>query len=239
MEPRIIIDDHSGYHNKSDYTARLKTAKTYEDQSTILILPTRGTIAARVYQNHLGMLTPMNQKFMRMLMIGLEVGEAYSQAIDAILANPELSSWKYVLTLEEDNTVPPDGLIKLLADIKDFDALGALYWTKGEGGQPMCYGKPGEMNFIPQIPAPDSITRCNGLGMGFTLFKMSFLKKMKKTYPNEPLFQTKQVYTPGQGAQCFTQDLHFFNNALKIGAKVGCSSKVCVGHYDIGEDKIW
>ena len=35
----------------------------------------------------------------------------------------------------------------------------------------MCYGNPAEMplNFVPQIPQPDQITPCNGLGMGFTL----------------------------------------------------------------------
>lgn len=239
MEPKILIQDYEGVHNHSDYTSRLKTAKSYEDQSTVCIIPTRGVISARVVQNWLGMMTPMNQKFTRIFLIGMEVGAAYTQAIDLILSNPELSTWKYVLTLEEDNTIPPDGLLKLLEDIKEWDALGALYWTKGEAGQPMCYGVPGQLNFIPQIPDIDTVTRCNGLGMGFTLFKMEFLKRMKEKFPTGPLFETKQVYEPGKGVSAFTQDLKFFNDAMQIGAKVACSSKVKVGHYDINEDKIW
>jgi hypothetical protein len=238
-QPQIVIQDFEGIHNKSDYITRLEKARSYEDLSTICIIPTRGVIPAKVVQNWLTMMTPMNQKFTRIFMIGMEVGAAYSSAIDMILAHPELSKWRYVVTLEEDNTIPPDALLKLLEDGEQWDALGALYWTKGEAGQPMCYGKHGSLDFVPQIPQPDTVTQCNGLGMGFTLFKMEFLRKMKEKFPDKPLFETRQVYQPGQGAQAFTQDLYFFHNALSIGAKVGCSSKVKVGHYDINSDIVW
>lgn len=237
-KPQIVVEDYQGLHNRSDWVTRLEKLKSYEDQSTVCIIPTRGSIPAKVVQCWLGLLTPMNQRFVRMFAIGMEVGEAYSTMIDGILENPELSTWKYVLTLEEDNMPPPDGLIELLQDIGDYDALGALYWTKGEDGQPMCYGRHGSLDFIPQIPEPNSITRCNGLGMGFSLFKMDFLKRMKAAYPDKPLFETRQVYENG-GISCFTQDLWFFNNALKIGAKIGCSSKVLVGHYSPADDRIW
>ena len=45
-----------------------------------------------------------------MFAVGMEVGEAYSQAIEAILAHPDLSKFKYILTMEHDNIPPPDGL---------------------------------------------------------------------------------------------------------------------------------
>jgi hypothetical protein len=169
-------------------------------------------------------------------MFGMEVGEAYNHAIEAIMASDELSKWKYVLTLEEDNMPPPDGLLKLIESIDKFDAVGGLYWTKGPGGQPMCYGQPGAMpkNFIPFMPAPNAVTPCNGLGMGFTLFRMDLFRKVEK-----PWFKTVQEYTPGQGSQGFTQDLFFFDKAAKCGARFACDSRVPVGHYELAGDQVW
>lgn len=247
MNPQIIIDSYSGGHHNEDLQGsidRLVKAGTYKDLSTICIIPTRGVVPARVVQNWWGLMAPMNQKFIRMFMIGMEVGVAYSTAIEQILANPDLSQWKYILTLEEDNIIPPDGLLKLIESIegqvdgKKYDAVGALYWTKGPEGQPMCYGNPEVMprNFIPQLPKLETVTPCNGLGMGFTLFRMDMFKddKIKR-----PLFQTKQEYNPGAGAQCFTQDLDFFHKVAELGYKVGCDSRVKVGHYDLASDIVW
>ena len=241
MQPQIVMSDSKGIHNNSDYNNRLQKSQLYKDQSTIMVLPTRGVIAAKVYQNHLGMMTPMNQKFTRVVMIGMEVGEAYESVVNMILSNPELSKWKYMLTVEEDNMIPPDGLLKLIESIGDYDAVGGLYWTKGEGGQPMCYGNPMEVpiNFIPQMPQPDTLTPCNGLGMGFTLFKISSLKKMKEKLGDAPLFKTLQIYEPGKGSQAFTQDLYHYNKGKELGFKYACDSRVTVGHYDINTDIIW
>lgn len=235
-EPKIIVEDWQGRHNASDYAKRLEDSKSYRDLSTICIVPTRGTISAQIVQNWMGMMTPMNQKFMRVFMIGMEVGAAYEAAIDMILANPELSKWKYALTLEEDNAVPPDGLLKLYEAIDMYDAIGGLYWTKGPAGQPMCYGHPNDfpINFIPQVPAPESVTQCNGLGMGFTLFKIDMFKKMKK-----PWFKTMQSYEPGIGVKAYTQDLYFFEQATKAGFKFACDSRVKIGHWDAQNQVMW
>jgi hypothetical protein len=183
------------------------------------------------------MMTPMNGKFFRIVQSGKEVGIAYSEAIEMILANPELSKWKYILTLEEDNIVPVDGLLKLIeaieggVDGKKYDAVGGLYYTKGYGGMPMIYGKPSEMprNFIPQLPIPEAIVPCNGLGMGFTLFRTEMFKDERI---KRPLFQTVQSYTPGVGASAFTQDLEFFHKACDYGYKFACDCRTLVGHYD-------
>lgn len=240
MKPQIIIDpSHAGYHNSNPETqARLKQAKGYKDLSTICIIPTRGVIPAKIVQSWWGLMSPMNQKFTRMFMLGMEVGEAYQQAIEQILAHPDLSNWKYILTLEEDNAVPPDGLIKLLENMDKYDAIGGLYYTKGIGGQPMCYGQPNVMprNFIPFPPVPNTLTECNGLGMGFTLFRLEMFKDPKLT---KPWFKTEQKYTPGVGSSAFTQDLYFFNKARELGYRFACDSRVLVGHYDYENDFMW
>lgn len=238
MEPQIVIQDVEGLHNTSDYRRRLREAKTYQDLSTIQVVATRGVISAKVVQSWQNLMTPMNQKFMRMYIIGYEVGEAYNQAINSILSHPDLSNWQYILTLEEDNMPPPDGMLKLYEGMDDFDVVGGLYWTKGEGGQPMIYGDPYAIpeNFIPQMPRENTIQHCAGLGMGFNLFKMSIFKDDRVP---KPWFKTLQTYTPGVGAAAMTQDLYFFQNIKKLGYKVACHTGCKVGHYDIQNDIVW
>ena len=239
-KPTILVPDSAGIHNASDYAARLEKEKTYRDLSTIIVCPTRGVISARIVQNWQGLIRPMNQKVVGpIFMEQMEVGEAYNQVIKMILENEELSKFKFILTLEEDNAPPADGLIKLYESIDDYDAIGGLYWTKGEAGQPMCYGNPQVMplNFIPQVPAPDTITPCNGLGMGFTLFRTEMFRDERFTYGE--WFKTKQEVVPGVGAQVYTQDLWFFQHAREFGYKFACDSRVKVGHYDAATQIMW
>lgn len=239
-KPQILVPDNVGIHNASDYTERLQKEKTYRDLSTIIVCPTRGMIPARIVQSWQGMIRPMNQKVIGPLfMEGMEVGEAYNQVIKMILENSDLSKFKFILTLEEDNAPPPDGLMKLYESIDDYDAVGGLYWTKGEGGQPMCYGDPSVMplNFIPQIPPPNTITPCNGLGMGFTLLRTEMLRDTRFDYGN--WFKTIQGVMPGGGVQMMTQDLWFFQKARELGYKFACDARVRVGHYDAANQIMW
>lgn len=239
-KPQILVPDNAGIHNASDYSSRLEKEKSYRDLSTIIVCPTRGMISARIVQAWQGIIRPMNQKIVGPLfMEGMEVGEAYNEVIKMILDNPELQTFKFILTLEEDNAPPPDGLLKLYESIDDYDVVGGLYWTKGEGGQPMCYGDPNIMplTFIPQVPKPDDVTPCNGLGMGFTLFRLEMFKD--KRFEHGHWFKTKQEVIPGVGAQVITQDLFFFQKAHELGYKVACDSRVKVGHYDANTQLMW
>lgn len=239
VTPTIIVPDNLGYHNRSDYTNRLKKEKTYRDLSTILICPTRGVISATIVQNWMGLMRPMNQKCIGPIFIeGMEVGEAYNQAFTMILENPELSKFKFVFTMEEDNSLPPDTLLKLYESIDEYDAVGALYWTKGPQGQPMMYGDPKQvpLSFIPQNPIPDTVNPCNGLGMGATLFRLEMLKDKRFEYGK--WFETKQEVTP-KGAVAYTQDLWFFQKACEFGYKMACDARVKVGHWDQENRMMW
>lgn len=242
MKPSIIFENlNLGIHNANLAASveRLNKGRTFQDLSTIIICPTRGMISDRVVQAWMGLMRPMNQKVIGPIFLrGYEVGEAYNMAVEMILSNPELSKWKYMLTLEEDNLPPPDGLIKLYENMDNFDVVGGLYWTKGEGGQPMIYGDPAikPLNFIPQMPITDGIQPANGLGMGFNLFKIEIFKNAQLP---KPWFQTKNEFIPGVGAKVYTQDLYFYENAGKVGYKFACDTRVKVGHYDVQTDIIW
>lgn len=238
-QPQIIVPDYQGMHNASPDTAkRIMREKTYQDLSTIIITPCLQYIPAKVVQNWLGILKPMNQKVIHLFAMNMEVGHAYSETIEMILANPELSKWKFLFCLEHDNMVSPDVLLKMYQDMDDYDAVGSLYYTKGFGGQPMCYGNPSvfPVNFVPFQPAANAVTPCRGLGMGATMFKLSMFKDKKLP---RPLFQTVQKYVEGQGSQAFTQDLKFFEGAGLAGYKFGCTTKTLTGHYDVEGDTIY
>lgn len=242
MKPAVVVENlNLGLHN-ADLQAtveRLNKGRTYQDLSTIIICPTRGLISDRVVQSWMSLIKPMNQKVIGPIFIrGYEVGEAYNIAVNMILANPELSNWKYMLTVEEDNIPPPDGLLKLYENMDKFDVIGGLYWTKGEGGQPMIYGDPAvqPLNFIPQVPKFDALQPANGLGMGFNLWKIAMFKDEKLP---RPWFRTLNEYVPGQGARSYTQDLYFFEQAGKLGYRFACDTRVKVGHYDVNTDVVW
>jgi len=244
MNAQLVMEKIGGSHNTSTRSIeRLDRSGTYKDLSTICIIPTRGMVSAKCVSTWWTMLTPMNQKFTKIFAVKMEVAEAYNWMIDQILENPELSKWKYVLTLEEDNMPPYDGLMKLYeaieggVDGKKYDVVGGLYWTKGEEGQPMIYGDPAtntetERNYIPQVPKKDTVQEANGLGMGFNLFRLDMFKDPKL---EKPFFKTQN----GEDGKVSTQDMYFYDKAGKLGYKFACDTRVRVGHYDVEGDKIW
>jgi hypothetical protein len=230
----LLAQDNYGWHNSNldKSIERIQRGQTYKNLSTIWITVTRGSLKPRVISSWMTLIRPMNQPFFGPVFIeNEEVGTGYQKAFEMVLDHPELSNWKYILTVEEDNLPPQDGLLKLYESIEEYDGVGGLYWTKGEGGQPMIYGDPAVMprNFVPQLPRLETVQHCNGLGMGFNLFKVAMFKKMER-----PWFKT--VQEPGKG---FTQDLWFFNNAASAGFKFACDTRVKVGHLDVNSGKIW
>jgi hypothetical protein len=241
MKPEIILPYNPGTHNEdlAKANSRLTSSQSYKNLSTVIVCPTRGgrSLCPRFVSSLAGLMRPMNQPcYGPIFMSGMEVGAAFTSAIEMILANPVLGKFKFLLTIEDDNIPPPDGLLKLYDAIKDFDAVGGLYWTKGEGGQPMIYGQPGvsPFNFVPQKPMEGMVQPCNGLGMGFTLFKMSVFSKLDK-----PWFTTVQDWNPNTGGRGYTQDLHAFERMAKLGMKVACDTRVRVGHLDVDNDQLW
>jgi hypothetical protein len=240
--PSFILPS-EGIHNMdlSKVENRLMRGKTYKDLSTVCVMPIRDSfVHVRVVQAWNSLIKPMNQKFMPIFLSEMEVGAAYEHVVELVRTHDELKKWKYLLTFESDNLPPPDGLMKLYESIEEgpFDAVGGLYFTKGEGGQPMIYGNPKEMpkSFRPQLPVADAIQPCNGLGMGFTLFRIKMLQD--KSIPR-PIFKTVQEYVPGKGTQLFTQDLYAFQELAKHGYTFASDNRVKVGHLDFNTGLVW
>lgn len=224
---------------------------TYKDSSTVIIIPTRGqpwqpSLNVRFVQSLMGLIAPMNQKRAVLWACGDEVGNAYNNLITQILADPNLSRWKYVLTIEDDNLVPADAHIRLLESIEDgkFDAVSGMYFTKGPISAPMAYGDPSEyartgvLDFKPLDPktalARGTIIPCNGIAMGIALWRMDLFRKVPG-----PWYNTIADIVDGS-PQCFTQDLQFAHRAvLQYGCKFGVDCRVKAGHLDVSDGTVY
>src|SRR5499426_1244782 len=102
MTAQIVAYDGQGKHNTTleDSSSRILQGATWKRQRIIVLLPAANTISTRVALSHWNLIFPPNQPVYRMLCLGMEVGDAYSQAIESVLGHPELKNWEYVLCIE-------------------------------------------------------------------------------------------------------------------------------------------
>lgn len=239
MKPQLVVQDFGGGNNSDLHRAKAKILQggSWKKQRIALILPAGNSIPAKVALTHWNLIFPPNQGVVRILALGMEVGDAYSTAIEQVLAHPDLSQYEYVLTIEHDNCPPPDGVLKLLERMEahpEFACIGGLYFTKGEGGVPQIWGDPKDpvINFRPQAPDPSGgLVECVGTGMGFNLWRMSMFKDERL---RKPWFKTL-AGKDGVG----TQDLYFWGDARKYGYRCAIDCGVKVGHYDVNTDITW
>ena len=239
MKPQIVSYDF-GRHNSDleKSTARIIEGASWKKQRVIVMLPAGASIPTKVALSHWNMIFPPNQGVHRMACLGMEVGEAYSNAIEQIVSHPDLNQWEYILTIEHDNIPPPDGVLKLIEQMDkhpEYACIGGLYWTKGEGGVPQVWGDPKDpvLNFRPQPPVPGQLVECCGTGMGFNLWRISMFKDEKL---RKPWFKT---LTGSDGQGIGTQDLYFWGDARKHGYRCAIDCGVLVGHYDVNADICW
>lgn len=225
----LIVQDFGGVHNAGkDTSARLLRGGSWKKQRIVVVLPAADLIPAKVALSHWNLGFPPNNGVCRILALGMEVGDAYSKAVADILAHPDLSQWEYMLTIEHDSLVPPDGALRLVAQMEqhpELSAIGGLYFTKGVEGVAQIWGDPTDpvMNFRPQVPN-GGLQECCGTGMGFTLFR---LRMFRDPQLRKPWFVTQTV----NGLS--TQDLYAWSDFRKYGYRCAIDCDVKVGHYDL------
>lgn len=233
MKPQLVMQDLSGTHSAdlSGTSTRLMKSGMWKKQRIVVVIPAADAIPAKVYLSHCALGYPPNNGVCRILAQGMEVGEAYSQAIEGILVHPDLKDWEYLLTMEHDNAPPNDGVLKLVEQMEahpELDCIGGLYFTKGQGGVAQIWGDPKDpvINFRPQPPDPlGGLVECCGTGMGFNLWR---LKMFKDKDLRKPWFKT---LAGKEGAA--TQDLYAWGDFRKHGYRCAIDCSVKVGHYDL------
>jgi len=239
MEPRILGENTVGLHNTNleKSIERVDKSKMYEDLSTVIICPTRGTFPTRVVQSWMKLLRPMNQIVAGPIFAeSMKVDDAYNSLIKYILDNQYLNKLKYILTIEEDNLPPSEGLLKLYESMGVYDVVGGLYWHKSKDGFPMLFGDPNKdpMDSAPQTPKIGQVQHVNALGMGFNLFKLDMFRHIP-----EPWFKTVQTDNLDEGQSIMTQDFYFYRKAAKAGFKFACDNRILIGHYDSKTDIVY
>lgn len=243
IKPQLIIQnlDSIGLNNEEheETIKRLEKTGAWKRQRIIVLLPASASVPTKAVLSWWNLGFPPNNGVVKMIALGMEVGEAYSTAIEQILLHPELSQWEYILTLEHDNIPPSEGVIKMIEDLENdpnLSCVGGLYYTKGYGGVPQIWGDPNDpvLNFRPQLPDPQGgLVECCGTGMGFNLWRLSMFKDARL---RKPWFKT---LTGKDGAGMSTQDLYFWVDARKYGYRCAVDCSVKVGHYDVENDKVW
>ena len=226
---QIHADAGANFQNMDATIKRLSATSNWKKLDTIMLIPAGGTIPTRTALAMWNLYAPPNNAFFRMACEGMEVGEAFSTAIQNILNTPALNNYKYILTIEHDNLPPADGLVKLLAQMEahpEFACISGLYFTKGLGGVAQIWGDPNDPlpNYRPQVPIPGALQECCGTGMGFAVWRLSMFRDEKL---RKPWFKTQ----PEGGVS--TQDLYFWGNARQHGYRCAVDTTVPVGHFDL------
>lgn len=239
MKPQLISLD-AGVHNSDQQASatRIIRGASWKKQRIVVIIPAGAQMPTKAALALWALAFPPNQGVYRMAALGMEVGEAYSNAIEQVLAHPDLREWEYILTVEHDNIPPWDGVPRLVEAMEahpELACVGGLYWTKGECGVPQIWGDPADpvLNFRPQVPRPGEVQECCGTGMGFNLWRISMFRDERL---RRPWFRTLNG-SEGQGVG--TQDLYFWGDARKYGYRCAIDNRILVGHYDVTQDITW
>ena len=232
----IVVQDFAGWHNGEFEQGRSRVIEggSWKRQRIVMVIPAGASIPSKVALALWNLSLPPNNPVMRILAIGMEVGEAYSNAVEGILDEPALSDWEYLLTVEHDNLSRPNSLLKLLARMEqhpEIHAISGLYFQKGEGGWPQIWGDPKDPipNFRPQPPVNGEMVECCAIGMGFTLWRLSMFRDARL---RRPWFQT-------QREPMMSQDLFFWADAREHGYRCAVDCGVKVGHLDTASGIVW
>lgn len=222
---------------------------SFHKARTVILIPTRGMIHHRTVSHIQGLLAPPNQARAVMFCVGDEVGVAYNRMIENILKDPELSTWEYVMTIEDDNLVPADAHVRMLESIEDtkVDAVSGVYFTKGDFNMPMAYGNPreylqtGKLDFRPFPPEVirEAIQQghtmpVNGIAMGCALWRMDLFRQI-----SAPWFVTVCDVIDGVRPAVYTQDLSFCEKAVRAGKRFAVDFRVKVGHMDVRTGEVF
>ena len=217
---------------------RIIEGASWKKQDMVVLLPSAKLVPIKCTMSWWNLIFPPNNGVVRIAMTGQEVGEAYTNAVQMILDNPQISKFKYLLTIEHDNMPPPDGVLKLCKHMEahpELSAISGLYWTKGEGGVPQIWGDINDPtpNYRPQpVRLDGGLVECYGIGMGFALWRIEMFKDKNL---RKPWFKTVASAEEGVG----TQDLYAWSDLRKYGYRCAVACDVLVGHYDINTDIVW
>src|SRR5690606_38493709 len=166
--------------------------------------------------------------------------------IEAALSRPELAGFSHVMTLEDDNLVPPNAVLQLFETLHagGWDAVGGLYFMKGPRAVPMAFGRPdvrdadGQLDMTPRdltdaIIAGETV-EVNGLACGCTLWRLDMFREL-----DPPWFETMTRFHNNGVVEMSTQDMFFCRRAREAGKRFAVDTRVRVGHMDVATGEVY
>jgi hypothetical protein len=224
---------------------------SYQDKSIACIIPTRGSVDVEVIDSWFKLITPVNHRFSKLFIANGELADAYNTGVLLVLNNPMLSACRFLLTMEDDNIPPPDGILKLIDSMIEHEhkddkywAISGVYWTKPSRDciehAPIAWGcvEDGEWNMkAPPLKEDGSVTQCCLIPQGFTLYDLDLFRKME--YPWFKVVEHNPNNNDIDWEPPATQDSYFFKKVWEAGLKVGIRADVKVGHLDPKTKQIW
>jgi hypothetical protein len=173
--------------------------QAFHDRRIFVVCPTRNKLDPEVQESWNDLLWPQNAVHHLKFAKGWEVGQAYDTLVKVIRDSKDYGEFPYILTIEDDNLPPRDGVEKLLQVMESgpWDAVAGLYHTKDPRRTPLVLGdvegykKTGRQDFSPidvsKIPQGQRTVEVLAVPMGFTLWRMSFFRDVP-----EPWYLTTQ-----------------------------------------------
>lgn len=223
---------------------------TYKESSTVIVCPTRGKIDYRVVEAWNDLIKIPNQRRSFLFCEGAEVGDAYNKLIQRILDDYNLSRYKYVMTVEDDNILPADAQLRLLDAIQSgpWDGVSGLYFGRREPSVPQVLGDPltsdqfsvfdFKVRDVRNAMDNGYTLEVNAIPMGCAIFKLDLFREM----PN-PWFYTVNQYAIRDGKpfgrRSATHDLNFCEHARLKGKRFAVDCGLHVGHLDVATNRIF
>lgn len=241
-EPLIIKTDQVGIHNANlDAAVKRMPGEKYRDTTTAMVTLFRDFWVPLHHMNARRRLQYlMNARVHEIQVAGMEVAAGYNYAVARVMS--EYPDAKYLLTLESDNLPPWDGMLKLFQSLHgevdgvEYAGVSGLYWGKGKCGAPMIFGRPDDLtDYAPVRPEEGKVIECNGIPMGFSLYRMDLFKDerfAKDKDGNPEWFKNYQVNDEGHQT-VIGQDLWFCQSARALGYRFAVDCRVKVGHLDV------
>ncbi len=183
----------------ADFLPPPELHQAFRDQRIMVVCPTRGKIDERITAAWKDLIWPAYNaerkwKFAR----GYEVGTAYDAFVASFLAS-DYADWPYIVTLEDDNLIPRDGLVRLLETMEagapdggKWAGVSGLYRTKDPLRTPLALGdveefrRTGKRDYravdLSKLPKDQRVVEVLGIPMGCAIWRTEVFRAVSRPW---------------------------------------------------------
>lgn len=183
----------------------------------------------------------------------IPVGMPIANARTSIAQNAMAYGLKYLFFIDDDVLLPnfaPLRMLDLMENNPDWDALTGIYTTKRTPAEPLVFGGDPDSSGVYRDWRMGEIFPVWGAGLGCCVIRTDVFHRLDKwavddlgvdpdqEFPGAPYFAFIKE-SSGVASGSVGEDLFFFRNLQKIGAKVMADGAVLCGHIDRKTNKVY